>query len=81
MKPKVYLNHQEQPGKGKSGRVNANEPLMRLRDHRSPENRWLTKTAMTGHLPRGQGHPLGGHLDPGVEKAPSPLVSHWCGTW
>src|ERR1044072_8310385 len=35
------LNHQGESGKGKPGRVKANEPLLRLRDHRSP-NRWLT---------------------------------------
>ncbi len=48
MKPKVHLNHQEQPGKGKSGRVNANEPLMRLRDSQLAGG-WLTKTARKGH--------------------------------
>src|ERR1041385_6483100 len=33
-KPKVHLNHQEVLGKGKLGRVNANEPSTRLRDYR-----------------------------------------------
>ena len=22
-----------------------------------------------------------GHLGPGAEKAPTPIVSQWCGTW
>jgi hypothetical protein len=37
LKPKAHLNHQEKPGKGKLGRVNANEPSLRLRDY------WLSK--------------------------------------
>ena len=36
-KPKVHLNHQEAPGKGKLGWVNANEPSVRLRDYRLPK--------------------------------------------
>jgi hypothetical protein len=37
LKPKVHLNHRGTPGKGKLGRVNANEPSWRLRDYRLPK--------------------------------------------
>ncbi len=80
MKPKVHLNHQEPPGKGKKERVNANEPLMRLRDSQVA-GMMVNQDGNDGSLPRLQGQILGGHLDPGVEKAPIPFGTHWCETW
>jgi hypothetical protein len=44
---KVRSSHQNNPDKGKTGRMNTREPLTRLRCYRSPE-RWLIQTAMMG---------------------------------
>src|SRR5215472_12233367 len=37
VKPKASLNHPGEPGEGKAGRVNANEPPLRLRYERSSQ--------------------------------------------
>src|SRR5215475_4981030 len=37
VKPKASLNHPDEPGAGKTGRVNANEPPLRLRNERSSQ--------------------------------------------
>lgn len=39
--PKVRPNHLDKPGKGKAGRVNESEPLMRRRHSRSPSEMML----------------------------------------
>ena len=46
-RPKGSPNHPDQPGQGKKGWVNANEPSRRLRYPQLPE-RWLIKTAIMG---------------------------------
>src|SRR5258708_8989272 len=50
-KPKGCLNHPGAPGKGKTGRVNASELLMRLRQRRSPESVVYPFTAILGQQP------------------------------
>ena len=37
VKPKETPNHPEEPGQGKTDRVNVSEPLLRLRHRRSPK--------------------------------------------
>ncbi len=39
LKPKERINRRSKPGKGKFGRVNANEPLVRLREPKVIERR------------------------------------------
>jgi len=46
LKPKERINRRSKPGKGKFGRVNANEPLMRLREPEVIERR--VETMMIG---------------------------------
>src|SRR5436305_614174 len=70
-------------GKGKTGRANTSESLMRLRHIRTPE-RWLTKTVYRakdvsfffGSRVVSELHgPIQGHHGPGVQRTPSPAVS------
>src|SRR5258708_18322932 len=51
VKHKGCLNHPGAPGKGKTGRVNASELLMRLRQRRSPESVVYPFTAIVGQQP------------------------------
>src|SRR5262249_20891823 len=43
VKSKGSLSHPGEPDKGKTGRVNASEPLRRLPDKSAHRNRWLTR--------------------------------------
>jgi hypothetical protein len=67
-----------QPGKGKIGRMNANEPLMRLRDVAVIGNGYYDDEWDTG--PCGLTNHRKGYPIPAVKKASSPIVSHTCGT-
>jgi hypothetical protein len=48
LKPKERVNRRSKPGKGKFGRVNANESLTRLRDDEVIEKR--VETMMRGFI-------------------------------
>jgi hypothetical protein len=41
----------------------------------------VVETAIMGQSNLGFGHPGGGHRDPGVKKAPTPVVSPACESW
>lgn len=41
----------------------------------------VVDTAIMGQSNLGCGHPGGGHRDPGVKKAPTPVVSPACESW
>jgi len=43
VKSKGNLSHPGEPDKGKTGRVNASEPLMRLLDNPGHRKGWLTR--------------------------------------
>ena len=85
VKPKGCLNHPGAPGEAKIGRVNASELLMRLRYDGSPES-MVDQDGDVGSMKQGRLRPcltrelsylVCGHQDPGVQEAPTPIVSHW----
>ena len=72
VKPKASLNHPGEPGQGKAGRVNANEPPSRLRYERSSQP--MTEAAMSGRGPVSSSYRADGHPGPAVQEAPAPVA-------
>src|SRR5262245_40116555 len=87
VKPKGSLNHPGEPGEGKTGRVNANEPPLRLRYERSSQ----PMAAATMTRPGTRPHPWSGKDMPPLAcrdtraaqygRHPPPSCLSWCGTW
>ena len=80
VKSKGSPSRTEKPGKGKNGRVNANEPLMRPRYLRSPERlirRCRAKKQVRCDLLKAIFRLTGslGHQGSGVKRAPTPFAS------
>jgi hypothetical protein len=82
-------SRQAKPGKGKTGRVNASELLMRLRHSLATEmtaddgGTGIERHEAGGLWPRMYLLPWGTSRTPrpGVKAAPTPIASHSCGTW
>ena len=87
VKPKVSLNHPGEPGEGKTGRVNANEPPLRLRNERSSQpmaDATMNRPGTRPRPPSGQGTPLPacwGTQAAQYRRHPPPPRLSWCGTW
>src|SRR5215475_10696408 len=61
------------PGQGKTGRANASEPSLRLRN-RMVAATPMASAAMSGHGTGFWPEPAHGHPGPAVEKAPAPVA-------
>src|SRR5215470_5603329 len=87
VKLKASLNHPGEPGEGKTGRVNANEPPLRLRYERSSQpmaDATMNRPGTRPRPPSGQGTPLPacwGTQAAQYRRHPPPPHLNWCGTW
>ena len=89
VKPKGSLSHPGEPGKGKTGWVNANEPPLRLRYERSSQPMAAATINRPGARPPSlawQRHAVFAAARRGTQVAqyrrhPLPPHLNWCGTW